>query len=167
MLNFSRLAAAILLALGPVGTASAEDVLLELSTPEQVAAALQGAGYKAEILKADDGSRYILSGANGQGFTVDLTDCKELKCNGLSIQSFYKPEPLFTVAFANEWNQANRFLKVTVNPEGQLREWFDIDTHGKLTKTNFADLIDWYVVTDATLAKFIDQKKQAGASAKK
>ena len=152
--------------LGTARPAAAQDVLLDLSTVEQVAAAIQGAGYKAEIQKADDGTPFVLSAANGQGFSVDLTDCKEGKCKGLSIQSFYKPDPLFTAAFANDWNQANRFLKVSVNPEGELREWFDIDTHGKLTKANFDDLIDWYVTLDALLAKRVDEK-QAAAKAKK
>ena len=144
----------------------AQDVLLDLSTAEQVADAVRDAGYKAELKKADDGSFYVLSAANGEGFTIDMTDCKALKCNGLSFQSFYKGEPLFTPAFANQWNQENRFLKVSINDRGELREWFDVTTRGKLTKENFADLIDWYVTMDANLAKFV-QEKRAAAKAKK
>ncbi len=143
-----------------------EDVLLDLSTPENVASALQDAGYKAKIEKADDGSRYILSAANGNGFTVDLTDCKALKCAGLSLQSFYQAEPYFNLAMANEWNQSNRFLKVSLDEKGQLREWLDIDTFGKLTKANFGDLIDWSITMDSNLAKFV-KAKDAAAQAKK
>ena len=146
--------------------ARAQDVLLDLSTAEQLQAAVQEAGYKVELKKNDDGSLYILSAANGEGFTIDLTDCKALKCDGLSFQAYYKPEPIFTPAFANEWNQENRFLKVSINSRGELREWFDVTTRGKLTKANFADLIDWYVTMDNNLAKFVRDKRAATKPAK-
>ncbi|WP_066650915.1 MULTISPECIES: YbjN domain-containing protein [Sphingomonas] len=146
--------------------ARAQDVLLDLSTAEQVQVAVQEAGYKAELKKNDDGSLYILSAANGEGFTIDLTDCKALKCDGLSFQAYYKPEPIFTPAFANQWNQEKRFLKVSINSRGELRLWFDVSTRGKLTKTNFADLIDWYVTMDNELAKFVQQARGDTKSAK-
>ncbi|MBY0519431.1 MAG: YbjN domain-containing protein [Sphingomonas sp.] len=158
--------AAAILAAAMAVPAVAEDVLLDLSTPQQVAAAVQDAGYKAELKKADDGSFYVLSAANGEGFTIDMTDCKALVCNGLSFQSFYKPEPIFTLAFVNEWNQENRFLKVSINSRGELREWFDVTTRGKLTKANFADVIDWYVTMDAGLAKFVKAKRDAAKTGK-
>ncbi|WP_353204415.1 YbjN domain-containing protein [Sphingomonas sp.] len=164
-MGIRALAATILISALNIGPAHAEDVLLDLSSAQQVATALQAAGYKGELKKNDDGSFYILSAANGSGFTVDMTDCK-LTCNGLSIQSFYEPEPLFSVALANEWNANNRFLKVSVNDKGELREWMDVDTLGKLTKANFADLIDWYVSMDANLARFLKEKREA-AKAKK
>lgn len=161
--------ARLLLLIAMIGLAApawAEDVLLDLSTAEKVQAAVQGAGYKAELEKNDDGSFYILSAANGESFTIDLTDCKMLKCNGLSFQSYYKPEPLFTAEFTNKWNSEKRFLKVSVNGKGELREWLDVTTLGKLTKENFADVIDWYVSMDTELAKFVQEARTA-AKAKK
>lgn len=152
---------AAMLAVALAGKADAEDVLLDLSTAELVAAAVQDAGYKAELKKAEDGSLYILSAANGESFTIEMTDCKMLVCNGLSFQSYYKPEPIFTTALVNEWNQNNRFLKASINKQGELCEWFEVTTRGKLTKANFADVIDWYVSTDASLAKFLQEKRNA------
>ncbi|MBX9815034.1 MAG: hypothetical protein A4S12_13975 [Proteobacteria bacterium SG_bin5] len=148
------------------GPARAQDELLDLSTPEALQAAMLAAGYKAELKKNDDGSAFVLSAANGEPFTIDLTDCKALKCSGLSIQSFYKPEPIFTAEFANKWNAAKRFLKVSVNEKGELHEWLDITTHGKLTRANFADWIDWYSTMDVELAKFAREAREA-AKAKK
>ncbi|OYY90745.1 MAG: hypothetical protein B7Y45_06035 [Sphingomonas sp. 28-66-16] len=165
-MRYRKMAMTALVLATLTGAANAQDVLIDLSTPEQVASALQGAGYKAEMKKNDEGAFYILSAANGSGFTVDMTDCKALKCNGLSIQSYYEAEPLFTNAMVNDWNQNNRFLKVSLNEKGQLREWFDIDTLGKLTKANFADLIDWYVTMDANLARFVKEKRDAAKGAK-
>lgn len=143
--------------------AFAEDVLLDLSTPEQVQAALQDAGYKATLKKNDDGSLYILSAANGAEFTIDLTDCKALKCNGLSFQSWYKAEPIFTVEFANKWNDTKRFLSVSINERGELREWMNVSTLGKLTKANFADVIDWYATMDGEVSKFVKEARDAAA----
>lgn len=165
-MRFATMLLSAVMLVASAGRAAAEDVLLDLSTAEQVAAALRDAGYKAELKKNDDGSTYILSAANGSGFTIDMTDCKALKCNGLSFQSYYDPEPVLTVAFANQWNQDNRFLKVSINAKGQLREWFDVDTFGKLTKANFADLIDWYQTMDANLLKFVKEKREAAKAAK-
>lgn len=148
--------------------ASAQQALLDLSTAEQLQAAVQGAGYKAELQKNDDGSFYILSAANGEPFTIDLTDCKALKCNGLSFQTFYKPEPYFNADLANKWNSQKRFLKVSVNEKGEFREWMDVTTFGKLTKENFSDVIDWFVSMDAELSKFVGEARDAAkAKAKK
>lgn len=157
---------AAMLATSPAAAAAAaaEDVLLDLSTPELVQAAVQAAGYKATLEKNDDGSLYILSAANGSDFTIDLTDCRALKCNGLSFQSYYKPEPIFTADFTNRWNNEKRFLKVSVNAEGELREWLNVTTLGKLTKANFADVIDWYATMDAELAKFVKEARDAAAA---
>lgn len=157
------LVAGILAAMLVTSPALAEDELLDLSTPELVQAAVQAAGYKATLEKNDDGSLYILSAANGSDFTIDLTDCKALKCSGLSFQSWYKPEPIFTAELTNRWNDTKRFLKASVNARGELREWFDVTTLGKLTKANFADVIDWYVSMDSELAKFLKEARDAAA----
>ncbi len=157
------LVAGILAAMLVTSPALAEDELLDLSTPELVQAAVQAAGYKATLEKNDDGSLYILSAANGSSFTIDLTDCKALKCSGLSFQSWYKPEPIFTAELTNRWNDTKKFLQVSVNQRGELREWLYVTTVGKLTKANFADVIDWYVSMDTELAKFLKEARDAAA----
>jgi hypothetical protein len=138
------------------GAPADSDAILDLTTPEAVAAALQQAGYKAELKKDDTGGYYIMSAANGSGLELDLF-CKEGKCTSAQIQSFYKPKPEYTAALANEWNNTKRFLKVSVNKDGQLREWFDFSLVGKMSQKNFADTIDWYVTMDGSLAKFLDE----------
>lgn len=126
------------------GPALAQDTMLDLSTPETFAAALQGAGYKAQLKKDDKGEPYILSAVNGSEFTVDFYECKLGKCGSAQITSWYKPDPLFTLALVNEWNNGYRFLRVGISDTGRLREFVDITTVGTVSKSQFADMIDWY-----------------------
>ncbi|MBA4040685.1 MAG: hypothetical protein C0474_02595 [Sphingobium sp.] len=81
----------------------------------------------------------------------------------MSFQSWYKPEPIFTAELTNRWNDTKKFLQVSVNQRGELREWLYVTTVGKLTKANFADVIDWYVSMDTELAKFLKEARDAAA----
>lgn len=141
--------------------APAQDAMLDLSTPETFAAALQGAGYKAQLKKDDKGEPYILSSVNGSEFTVDFYECKLGKCSSAQITSWYKPDPLFTLALVNEWNNGYRFLRVGLNDTGRLREFLDITTVGTVSKAQFADMIDWYAQMDNSFARFLDTKRKS------
>ena len=160
----SHIISAALLAAG--ASTPVADKLFDATDPVAVAAALMTAGYKAE-LKTDDGDPYILSAANGESFTIDFSDCKDKHCSSFQFDSYYQAEPLFTAAFANQWNLENRFLKVAVDEKGQLREYLYASGVGKLTQANFADLVDWYQTMDGALAKFVKEKREAAKPAAK
>ena len=142
--------------------AAAPDRLLDLRQPKVVAAALLEAGYKAELKTNTKGEPYIASSANGSSFTIEFYNCKGLvDCTSYQFSSWYKADPLFTLAFANEWNLKKRFLKIAVDTDGNLDEYMDFTATGKTTYENFADIVDWYQTMDASLAKFIDEHKNA------
>ena len=146
---------------------AAPDVLFDATDPAKVADALKLAGYKAILKKGDDGDPYIESGANGGTFTVDFYDCKEGNCTSFQFSSFYNADPLWTIAFANDWNVHNRFLKVAIDEKGQLRENLYGTGVGKLTQANFADLVDWFQTADGELSRFIaDKRAEAKPKAK-
>jgi hypothetical protein len=149
----------ILLAALAMAAAPATDEVLDLSKPEAVVAAVQAAGYKAEIKKDDDGAPYIVSAANGQPFTLNLYGCEKGACDSLNIESWYKPEPIFTTTLTNEWNNNNRYLTITIDKEGKLRERAYVSLVGKLTRKNFVDQIEWYISQDGRFAKFLDEKR--------
>lgn len=65
--------------------------------------------------------------------------------------------------FANKWNDTKRFLSVSINERGELREWMNVSTLGKLTKANFADVIDWYATMDGEVSKFVKEARDAAA----
>jgi hypothetical protein len=145
--------------------AAAPDRLLDLRQPRVVADALSEAGFKAEMKTNAKGELYIESSANGSSFTIEFYNCTGLvDCSSYQFASWYKADPLFTPAFANEWNIAKRFLKIAVDKDGNLDEYMDFTASGKTTYANFADIVDWYQTMDATLAKFIDEHKNPAKS---
>lgn len=131
--------------------------VLDLDTPEEVASALQKAGYKAELKKDKDGNTFIASAANGQNFSIQFYDCNEERCTSMQFYSWYKKQDYFSPALANDWNAHRRFLKVAIDDQGDLSEYFDVSLVGGMTEAHFADLVDWFAVTDAELAKFLDE----------
>ena len=142
--------------------AAVPDRLLDLRQPSVVADALREAGYKAEMKTNAKGEPYIASSANGSSFTIEFYNCKGLvDCGSYQFSSWYKPDPLFTPAFTNEWNLKKRFLKIAVDTEGNLDEYMDFTATGKTTYANFADIVDWYQTMDSSLAKFITEHKDA------
>jgi hypothetical protein len=159
------LAAAAIFAAAP---AMAADRIVDVSSIENVAALMREAGYKAEIKVGKNGDSYIESGIGGNGFQVNFYGCKDkVGCDSLQFYSWYKKEPFFTVAMANEWNAGRRFLKVAIDSDGDLSEFLDVSCLGKMTFDNFKDYIDWYGSTDAYLIKFIAEKRDAATPGKK
>lgn len=139
----------------------APDTLLDLRQPHVVAEALRQAGYSAEEKTNTKGEPYILSGANGSAFTVEFYGCKGLvDCGSYQFASWYKPDPIFTIAFTNEWNLDKRFLKIAVDKDGNLNEYMDMTATGKTTYANFADIVDWYKTMDGSLTTFIADKRK-------
>lgn len=140
--------------------ATAQDKLLDLRQPSVVADALREAGYTAEVKTNTKGEPYVESATNGSSFTIEFYNCTGMvDCTSYQLASWYKADALFTPAFANEWNYKKRFLKVAVDENGNLNEYMDFTATGKTTYANFADIIDWYKVMDASLAKFIEEHR--------
>jgi hypothetical protein len=153
---------ALLWGMTSAAAAAAPDRLLDLRQPSVVADALHEAGFKAEVKTNAKGEPYIESSANNSSFTIEFYNCTGLvDCTSYQFASWYKAEPLFTPAFANEWNLAKRFLKISVDKEGNLIEYMDFTATGKTTYANFADIVDWYQTMDGSLAKFIDEHRNA------
>jgi hypothetical protein len=154
------LAGLMLLAAPLPAAAQAQEALLDLSVPHLVAKAMQDAGYKAELDKRKDGDPFIRSAANGEAFTVEFYDCElATGCGSIQFFGWYKKRPWFSPAVANRWNTGKRFLRVEIDGDGDLGMHLDVATVGKLTKANFADLLDWWSVTTSSFAEFIEKEE--------
>lgn len=138
----------------------------DLRQPGNVVKALQQAGYKAEMKLNDAGEPYVLSATNGEPFTVDFYECAGLKdCKSFQFRAWFRKEPMFTAALANEWNRTNRFLKIAVDGEGNLQQYLDATAVGGVTQAQFAELLLWYTEMDGALARFLAAKRDAAKAA--
>jgi len=166
-MRLTWLAGLMLLAAPLPAAAQEQEALLDLSTPHGVAKALQDAGYKAEITKAEDGDPYINSSANGAPFTVNFYNCELASgCGSIQFYGWYKKKPGYTADLANRWNSSKRFLRIEIDDVGDLGMHLDIATVGKLTKANFADLIDWWSVMTVSLSEFLEKEETEKAKKK-
>lgn len=145
--------------------AQAQGVLFDPRQPAEVATALRDAGYKAEMKAKENGDPFIQSAANGESFTINFYGCTaKIDCNSFEFFSWYKKEPLFTVAFANEWNASKRFISAAIDSDGDLALSMDVAAIGKMTKAAFADNVDWYQSMSAAMDKFIEEKRPPAAA---
>src|SRR3546814_13647318 len=64
-----------------------------------------------------------------------------------------KKQDYFSSALTNDWNAHKRFLKVAIDDDGDLSEYLDVSAVGGMTQKHFGDLVDWFAVMDADLAK--------------
>lgn len=155
-------AGAMAMAMAMTTPAAAQDTLIDTTKPAVVAAALRDAGYKAELKTNAKGEPFISSATNGSPFTIEFYGCKgATDCGSMQFYSWYKKDPLYTIALANEWNAAKRFVKVAIDGDGDFAMYMDVTSVGKMTKAAFADWVDWYEVMDAELDKFISGKRGA------
>jgi hypothetical protein len=146
-----------LLAAALMADKPAADPVIDLRTPETVAKALQNAGYRAELKQDSKGNTYVASAANGQNFSVQFYDCGDEGCTSMQFYTWYKKQDYFSPALTNDWNAHKRFLKVAIDDDGDLSEYFDISLVGGMTQKHFADLVDWFAVMDADLARYLDE----------
>lgn len=168
MTRTSLLAAAIALASATPAAAQTGLDQITLGDPEQVAAALQRAGYKAQIKLDKQGDTYVASAANGDPFSVVFHDCKQGKgCTSLAFHSWWKKKDFFDNNLVNEWNSKKRFLKIAIDTDGDLNEYMDVSAMGTVSFTFFEDTIDWYVSMDGDLRNFLGDKETAAGKAKK
>src|SRR6218665_1992513 len=141
--------------------AAAQDQLVDAAQPSAFAEVLQQEGYKAALKKSEDGKPFIESAANGESFTVNFSECNPVKgCDAAQFYTWYKKQPWFDAELANRWNDDKRFLKISIDKEGDLSVFLDVSLKGKLTYANLADVIDWWSVMTADLDKFLDAESK-------
>ncbi|QNQ11213.1 YbjN domain-containing protein [Sphingomonas alpina] len=155
------LSGALAVATPALAKGEAQDRVIDISDIKTVAGVMMQAGYKADIKKSESGQEYIASGVNGSEFTVRFYGCKNnTGCDSLEFFSWYKKQPHFSPALANEWNRDKRFLKVAIDADGDLVEYIYLSAIGKTTYANFIDYIEWYAQMDVSLGKFLNEKAE-------
>jgi len=120
------LVAAAALVLGLTSNAAlAKDLPEGGLTIEDIAGWLQDAGYKADVQTAKDGSKSILSPADGTNFYIDVYDCKEDRCASLQFSLGFDTKGAWNATKMNEWNSGNRWVRAHVDDKDD--PWLDMD----------------------------------------
>ncbi|MFN3515164.1 MAG: YbjN domain-containing protein [Phenylobacterium sp.] len=130
---------AVAAALCVAGAAQAKDLHKDGMTVAEVQRWLQDAGLRAEVMKDDDGSEFLLSSAEGLNFVVFLLDCKGPRCASLQFALFGAEEQTVAFEAVNAWNLQHRFTTAMRSDEGHLFFRQDVASAPGVTDTGLDD----------------------------
>ena len=146
------LAAATMLAASGV---RAQEIHKDGMTGPEVAAWLQKAGYKAELVKDETGDPLINSAAEGHTFKVYFYDCKEGRCKALQFSAGFDMKDGMALEKANEWNRKNRYLKAYLDDEKDPYVQYDVNVNAGRTMAGLDDDFDIWTSMIGDFTKFI------------
>jgi hypothetical protein len=133
--------------------------LICASDPEGVAEELRKLGYRAELTKHESGDPQIKSAAAGYDYRLNFNDCTaNTQCRSLGFVIVFADDGKNTLELANTWNRQKRYSQMAVNENGSLAFSYDVTTVGGLTRTNFADVVDWWQVMLGQLRGYFSER---------
>lgn len=125
------------------------------SRPETVVAALQAAGYKAQLGKDNTGDPSVTSAAAGYDFDILFYGCENhVNCDSLQFRLTFSPYENHSADLANVWNREKRLLKAEARPDKRLVFNYDVSTVGGLNGANFTDVVEWWALMMGEVDKF-------------
>lgn len=133
------------------GTAKAKDIPTGGFTFEDVAAWLQGQGYKAQI-KNQNGNKSVTSAANGVEFWIELYDCKGDRCGSMQFNAAWPTPAKFDAKKMNDWNHNERWGRGSLDSTNNPWLHFDVDLAPGGT---YELLNDQFAVWNLVLSTFI------------
>lgn len=138
--------------------ASAREVVIPSVTPDTFASILQDIGYRAEILKNDEGRRRIRTRIGGWNVTVSFYSCDDKEnCKSLGLRSFFENDKKRDAAWANDWNNRKRFAKVYIDRDNDVNIECDIMLREGITKGNIRAYLDIY---EDQLKDFVEELRK-------
>jgi hypothetical protein len=162
MMNGARLALASLAFLAVSFGASAQtarqEVILGVN-PDEMQKILQDIGYRAEILKNDEGKRRIRTRIGSWNVTLNFYSCddNETSCKSVGLRTFFTNDTKKTATFANDWNRTKRFSKAYIDNDNDVNIEFDMLFRNGVTKENIRAYLDVY---EDQLKEFVEAIKK-------
>ena len=129
--------------------ASARDIPAAGLTVEDVVSWLQGVGYPAQIVTANNGTRHVDSTVLGLKFSVYLDDCNGDHCGSIQFAAGFATHGSFNTARLNEWNRNNRWARGFYDDVND--PWIEMDcdmTPGGTYELLNDELATWKKVVD-------------------
>lgn len=125
------------------------------SKPETIVAALQAAGYKAQLTKDNEGDPSVTSAAAGYTYDVLFYGCENhVRCDSLQFRLTFSPYENHTPDLANLWNRDKRLLKAEARADKRMVFNYDLSTVGGLNQANFTDTAEWWALMLGEIDKF-------------
>jgi hypothetical protein len=106
--------------------------------PDDLAAILRGAGYRAEVVHVTEGYR-IRTGMSGRKVTVYLFCSADGDCGSIDYDLNYTADPDFTLTLANKWNREKRYAKAYIGTDGSIFLEYSVAFNGGVTNETVAE----------------------------
>jgi hypothetical protein len=124
-------------------------------TLEEIAAWLQGGGYSAKIVTAQDGKRHILSNTLGVPFDIFTPGCTAGRCASITLVIAFATKGKFDVSQLNEWNSDVPWCKAYYDTVNDPCLDMDISLSPGGTYESLNDLFaTWNTVLGRFIAKY-------------
>jgi len=121
---------------------------------EDIAAWLQGGGYSAKIVTAQDGKRHILSNTQGVPFDVFTPGCASGPSTSLTLVIAFATKGKFDVSQLNQWNSDVPWCKAYYDSVNDPSLDMDISLSPGGT---YESLNDQFATWNTVLGRFIAQ----------
>jgi len=121
-------------------------------TLEDIVAWLQGGGYSAKVVTAEDGKRHILSNTQGDPFNIFTPGCMVGRCASISLVIAFSTKGKFDVSQLNEWNSDVPWCKAYYDTVNDPCLDMDISLWPGGT---YESLNDQFATFNSVLGKFI------------
>jgi hypothetical protein len=121
---------AFLLAIVPAAMFAAAPAAAQNVTanPQQIAATMTNAGYKAELTKDPTGDPAIKSEAAGNPFWVLFYNCTDHRnCSTIEFHIAYATKTKPPLTLINEWNRSHRFARAYTDDVADPVLQMDVD----------------------------------------
>jgi hypothetical protein len=126
-------------------------------TVDEVAAALQAKGFKAEISKDSGGDPLIRSAADGSNFSIYFYSCdKAERCVAIQFSAGFDLAKGTTLEVVNSWNKDRRFGKAYLDADKDPYLEYDIDVEHGATTEALENVVDVWESVLPTFKKHID-----------
>jgi hypothetical protein len=152
-LSLAATALALLMTSAP---AFAQD-MVSAADPDGIIAALQDAGYKAQMDSADDGDPLIRSAADGTNFRIWFYGCNgnNAECTGMNFSAGFDLPDGTTADVIDNWNDSQLLGYGNLDDENDPYLNYFVVTNGGISKEAFASVLSRWETSIADYKKHI------------